>query len=117
MVANFPVADEKGNETLLGFALSKARYCGALPNIYAMLVLGSKGYDKRTLFGLGRKRGEELARVIADEVTPADCRKNVERLLYGIQVKDFFELTTFLKGVEITKPTKVVTGATASGRP
>lgn len=116
MISSLPAVEKGSKETLMGFVLARARSCGVLPNIYAMLILGPKGYRKRGALGLGKRKGPALAREIADTVPPKECREGVERILYGLQMDDFFAITTFLKGVEVTKPTKVVTEATASGQ-
>lgn len=116
LIAQLPEPDQGSKETLRGFIFSKARYGKPLPVIYSMLILGIRKYNQRRFGFFGRRKGEILAKKIAENAMPSECREGVEKILYGIEAKDFFELTTFLKGVEITRPTKVGTEATASGQ-
>lgn len=137
-LAEVPDIGDLSNESAEGKAvamLSKAREFGVLPDLLAILILGSKHIrDKekvvRTVrkgglsgfFGAKEKVEEEVAvydtmrQAIRDEVSPAQMAEVVPFLIGSLQLTDFFVLTTFLREISVTEPTaKVVTKATAHG--
>lgn len=112
-----------------------AKDCEVLGEIAATLILGAKHINdivesrqierKRRLWGLfGTKRTavryetkkERLSRELMEETTPRDLHNIIAQALLKMQVGDFFGLTTFLTGINLMRPTKVVTEATASGQ-
>lgn len=115
--------------------LQKARDFGVLPEMLAVLILGSKHIgDTERVAEKRRKRGirgffgakeveyrevktaERLAREIRDNVSPAQMAEVVPFLIGSLQLTDFFVLTTFLREISVTEPTKVEKKTTAPGR-
>lgn len=110
--------------------LSVAKDCRELGNIAATLILGAKQVNeivekRRGLWGfLGTRRTvkrretkmERLSRELLEETSPRDLHNMIAQLLMKMQVSDFFGLTTFLTGINLMRPTKVGTEATASGQ-
>lgn len=117
-------------------SLSVAKDCKALGEIAAIMILGARHLtetrkvrekrEKRYLFGLIKKSGwvevektidrkAELAQELLDTYSPKDMNILVGALLQKMELGDFFGLTTFLIEINLLRPTKVETGATASG--
>lgn len=106
-------------------SLAKAEHFRAIGEIAATLVLGAKairedeggaGPLRRRLFRRRTKR-ERLARELMEDLTPAELNRLVAAILQGMEIGDFFAITTFLSEINLLKPTrKVETGATASGQ-
>lgn len=122
-------------ERVLESALAIAKNCESIGDIAAILILGAKRClepktiirraSKRVLWGLfhssSRKaetitRREALARELMENLTPQQMHELIGQALLKMQVGDFFGLTTFLTEINLTKPTKVETEATAPGR-
>ncbi len=111
-------------------SLAVAKDCQPLGDILATLILGAKHADdpvempqakgKRRLFGRRKRKTvtarERLSRELLEELSPRDLHSLTVQLLMKMQVSDFFGLTTFLTEINMTRPTKVVTGQTASGQ-
>ena len=124
--------------SVLEDTLRHARDCKALGEIGATLILGARHINdtvganevtvrRRRLFGLlpdkvvterveSLRRRDIIARQLMEEMTPREMATLIGTLLGKMQVSDFFELTTFLTEINLTRPTKVETGQTASGR-
>ena len=114
--------------------LREGRHCRAIGEVAAILILGSRKAKERIrvrtriggrLLGLipisrtaGRtmRRYELLAGRLLDFFSPRDLYSLIARLIGRQQIGDFFGLTTFLNDLNLTRPTKVVTEATPSGR-
>lgn len=116
--------------------LRKARDFGVLPDLLAILVLGSKHIrDKEKVAQKRRKGGllgffgakeevveevstlDRLAQEIRDNVSPAQMAEVVPFLIGSLQLTDFFVLTTFLREISVAEPTvKVEKKTTAPGR-
>lgn len=124
-VSRLPVDLDPSN--VIGETLSKAKDCRPLGEIVALFILGAKGAQETTeiaekqrkkyLWGLIKrdatiKRSVRKIDVLANEVlevlTPNELNLLTARLLQRMQIADFFGLTTFLTGVNLTRPTKVV---------
>ncbi len=113
-------------------SLAVAKDCQPLGDILATLILGAKhagdpvempqAKGKRRLFGRRKRKAktvtarERLSRELLEELSPRDLHSLTVQLLMKMQVSDFFGLTTFLTEINMTRPTKVVTGQTASGQ-
>lgn len=114
--------------------LQKAREFAILPDLLAVLILGSKHIrdkekvvERRRKGGLlgflGAKRNVEtevsasdrLAQEIRDTVSPAQMAEVLPFLLGSLQLTDFFVLTTFLREISVAAPTKVEKKTTAPG--
>ncbi|MCM1168896.1 MAG: hypothetical protein NC324_03060 [Bacteroides sp.] len=123
-------------EDAMNETLANARFCRPLGEFVAVLILGAKGikeereieekihrewYKRRW-----RRKGEkklvevdvkaELADYLLKELSPRELYELTASLLQRMQVGDFFGLTTFLIETNLTRPTKVVSETTASGR-
>lgn len=115
--------------------LAVAKDCKALGEIAAILILGAKEVDTPVVieekqpysacWGLIKRnkiirqverRGDVLARKLLERHTPRDLNSIIAQALSRMQVADFFGLTTFLAEINLIRPTKVVTEATASGQ-
>lgn len=112
-----------------------AKDCRKLGDLMAILILGARHINdkverrekrqKRLLWGLIRYTKEEtiietakdaLSRELLEEVTPRDLQNSIGKILFKMQVGDFFGLTTFLTEINLMRPTKVETEPTASGQ-
>ena len=118
---------ELDKENVLGGVLAVAKDCGMIGDILAILILGAR-QSEETVEGrfrsfisriLKRKvetKRERLAKTLLENMKPRDAYSLLAKLVGNLQIADFFGLTTFLIGVNMTKATKVVTETTASGR-
>lgn len=123
------------DERVLEETLSIAKDCGELGDIAATLILGAKHVNdieerrqtqrKRHLWGIFHTKHttveyetkkERLKRELLEELTPRELYNLIARTLQKMQVGDFFGLTTFLTAINLMRPTKVETEATASGQ-
>lgn len=93
--------------------LREAKECRFLGDIAAILILGAKRIQsprKRLLSRLvARLRPSEqkaLAREILEDYSPSQLRTLITTLLQGLELGDFFALTTFLTQASILKPTR-----------
>lgn len=111
-------------DNVLSSCLGMARHCGPIARVLAILILGARDCcpraPRRQWWQLHRRDTAPdpvtaLARRIATEATPRQLNDMAAQLLGGMQVGDFFALTTFLAEANMTRPTKVVTAATAPG--
>ena len=106
-----------------------AKDCRVLGDIVAVLILGAKGLKetvttkRKYLFGLFTRsvaetvdRKAELSKWLLDELDAVQLNKLVLDLLKDFNLGDFFGTTTFLIGVNLLRPTKVVEETTASGQ-
>lgn len=115
--------------------LSIAKDCEELGDIAATLILGAKHINdieerrytqrKRHLWGLFHTKKtvveletkkERLSRELLEDLTPGELYNLIVRIIKKMEVGDFFGLTTFLTGINMMRPTKVETEATASGQ-
>lgn len=116
--------------------LTIAEDCDVLGEIAAILILGAKRLDETHttsckvkcshLWGVIRYTRtkhvteplkDHIAREILQELSPAELHNLVAHLLQGLNLSDFFALTTFLTEVNLAKATrKVETSATALGQ-
>lgn len=111
-------------ERVMEDTLANARHCGIIGDILAILILGGKAVredsERPRKRWLRRREGrkERLARELLEELSPHELQDLAVRLLQGIQVSDFFGLTTFLNTINQTRPTtaEVVNATTASGQ-
>ena len=111
-------------ERVMEDTLANARHCGIIGDILAILILGGKAVredsERPRKRWLRRREGrkERLARELLEELSPHELQDLAVRLLQGIQVSDFFGLTTFLNTINQTRPTKaeVVNATTAFGQ-
>lgn len=126
---------ELDEKKIMEETLYVAKDCEVLGEIAATLILGAKHINdtvksrhierKRHLWGLFSTKQEVvktetkkklLVRELMEELTPRDLHSLIAKALMKMQVADFFGLTTFLTGINLMRPTKVETEATASGQ-
>lgn len=94
--------------------------CSALGHVVAVLVLGAKRINSdirkrrglvariKRWFGFGKESLlERTAATLLEDLPPAELNRIAIGIMKGMQVADFFGLTTFLCEVNLTKPTKV----------
>ncbi len=115
--------------------LSVAKDCRILGDIAAILILGARQVneqvikvqteEKRVLWGLFRRkrktsvitdRKTELSKEILEELSPSQMHQLITQLLAGLDLGDFFALTTFLTEVNLMRQTKVETKTTVFGQ-
>lgn len=96
--------------------LREARHSYQLAHILAVAI-GKQ--PQRPLYKrlIDRLKRNTLTDRIYKRATPSEATKAFTEILQSLQIGDFFALTTFLSGVNLTKPTKVETPteATAPG--
>ena len=128
MIARLPEAIKVTKNREFQDILAAAKDYRAVADFVAVLILGAKkaveevevtervGFLKRKK-KVRLTRCEVLSREILDTVSPAELKDAIVPLLEVLQLNDFFITTTFLSGINVTKPTREVgTKATASGR-
>ena len=116
-------------DNILTETLGIARECRPIGDIIAIMILGAKGLQetvivaKKRLFGLVIEeqevvinKKEVLARQLLEDITPNELLKLSRELLKGLQVSDFFGLTTFLTEINLLKATRKVGETTAYGQ-
>ena len=115
--------------------LSVAKDCRMLGEIAAILILGARKANemvvkvnmgkKRCLWGLFKLKRDkkihtdhktELAKEILENLSPSQMHLLITQLLSGLDLGDFFALTTFLTETNLMRQTKVDTETTAFGQ-
>ncbi len=115
--------------------LSVAKHCHPIGEIIAIFLLGAKRLKSpatetvkkqhSALFGLIKWETKseveydpkaELSEFLLEELTPKEIYDLFAECLKLMQLQDFFGLTTFLTEINLLRPTKVVTEATAFGQ-
>lgn len=126
------------SDNLVEDMLREARNCRPIGKAVAVMVLGAKriredeerrrearthGWlHKLPLIGRMFRRGRDtgllgrLSEKILEDAEPKELQQAMAALIMRMQLGDFFGLTTFLNGVNMTKPTREVGRTTASGR-
>ncbi len=116
---------ELSNDNIMGETLTKAKDCRPLGEIVAIYILGAKAVNEaveverkvQRRFGLIKRtvtvkqtmtRKDALADEVLEALTPKELNLLMSQILQQMQIGDFFGLTTFLTGVNLTRPTKVV---------
>lgn len=104
---------ELNSEHILEESLFVAKDCEVVADILTIFILGAKEMKRvrNRFFGwfFGRRR-RAIKDSLLNEYTPRELFRLCARVLSGMQVQDFFGLTTFLIGVNLTHQTKVVKG-------
>lgn len=121
-VAKMPKINLK-SENIVDESLYVAKDCRIEGEIIAIMVLGAKGLTEtirvRKWGLIPRKitinKKESLAKQLLEDVSPRELMNITSRLLQGMQIADFFGLTTFLIEINLLRQTKVVE-TTASGQ-
>lgn len=110
-------------------ALLIAKDCRILGDIVAVLVLGEANLEetrvtkKRRFFGLITEtkteiidRKKELSKKLLRTLSPSKLNQLVIQILSGMEIADFFGLTTSLIEINITRQTRGVVKTIASGQ-
>ncbi len=116
MIARLPHFSIGESANLAGQVISEAKEAREIPMICAALILGARNANKRVIPFIGPTRMQRLAKRLSVGAKTKELREAMEKILLTLDLGDFFALTTFLNGVNLTKPTKVETEATAPGR-
>lgn len=105
------------SEKIVEESLAIAKECRVLGDIVAILVLGARRASNNWFASLlrGFKR-QRLARRVLEQYSPKELHALLARLLQGLDVADFFALTTFLLEINLLSPTKVEKETTAFGQ-
>lgn len=98
--------------------VGNAKDCRCLVDICALLILGAKQAGKHTWGIIGQTKQERLAKWLYLHSTPKEIGEVISTILSSLGIGDFFAISTFLQGLNLTKPTKVdkTTARIASGR-
>lgn len=117
-------------DDLVGSVLAIGKDCRELGDIAAILILGARHItetvptphteEKHCLWGLIRwkrtvirqetvDRKAELAKELLENLSPSKLALVISQMLTGLELGDFFYLTTFLTEANLLKPTKVET--------
>jgi len=113
-------------DNVVGECLSVAKQCRELGNVAAILLLGARHIndtvrtahteEKRCMWGLIRHRRtvireesqkDAVARELLETLKPSELNSLVAQLLQGMELGDFFGLTTFLTEINLLRQTKV----------
>lgn len=132
-VAELPLLDLK-SDSLVTDVLREAKRCRPVGKAVATMILGARkaqeGQKEVTVeerfgpFGIFKREVVKTMpaplAVLSEELLyapPAELQTAFAVLVQRMQLGDFFGLTTFLNGINITRPTREVRkGTTASGR-
>lgn len=114
------------NERIAEDSLAMAKDCGrTMGEIAAAVILGADGYGKPAEWTVRQRRfcglipygkpvvntmqtaGELLAEKIMNSYSPSEMNTLIASLLSSLELTDFFALTTFLTGINLTRTTKV----------
>ena len=110
IVSALPTPPDKEGADVITASLAYAASCKPLGLLAATLILGARvAKEKRT-------RGEVLGEEILEHCTAKEVQAIVADTLKQMEIASFFALTTFLKGVNLLRPTKVESETTASGQ-
>ena len=120
---------EMDPEDILKESLFVAKDCQVLGDIVAVMILGAKNIiqtrqiKKKRLLGLWSitteiqvNRQAELAEVIRQNLSPKELSNLIGELLAGMEISDFFGLTTSLISINLARATREVGKMTVSGR-
>lgn len=122
LIAKLPQVNLNEKNVLLE-TLRVAKDCSVLGDIVAVLILGADNLKEeiviveKHLFGIIRKKTKAvidnqylLSKEILNKLTPRQVNNTTIEILNRMEVGDFFGLTASLIEVNLTKPTKDLTG-------
>lgn len=130
IVSALPTPPDKEGSDFVTASLAYAASCKPLGLLAATLILGARVAKEKAdvspfvrikrWFGMKgteeRTRGEVLGEEILERCTPEEVQRIVAETLKQMEIASFFALTTFLKSVNLLRPTKVESETTASGQ-
>lgn len=105
-------------DRILTEVLAIAKDCDALGEIGAILILGAKRINEKRFCRIWRKsvsEKERLEKKILQELQPKELNELIAKILKGMQIGDFFGLTTSLLEVNLLRQKREV-GTTAYGQ-
>lgn len=125
IIEPIPKDDPERNQKIFRVVLNTAKDFKALGELAAVLILGAKGLNEEIIievptkrfFGLlrGKKRvsktidkKSKLARAIMEDYTPSKIFDLMLNRINGLEIGNFFAITTSLSEVNILKPTREV---------
>lgn len=99
-------------EDVINSTLKYAKDCRFLAEIGAILILGAKNINRKKRvskwpFSRIFER-DYIADKIVNEMSPSELFNLIIGLINTLEIRDFFQLTTFLQGVNLSKPTRKV---------
>lgn len=120
-------------ENIVRDVLREAKHCRPVGKAVATMILGARkaqeGPEEVTVeerfgpFGIFKREVVKTIPAPLDELSeellyapPAELQTAFAVLVQRMQLGDFFGLTTFLNGINVTRPTREVGKTTASGR-
>ena len=128
MIARMPKRLTVTKEREYQDIMAQAKDYAPLANLVAILILGEKkareiepsskgGWLSKRKEKAPQTREQALAREILDNVPASEIRGAIAPLMARLELDDFFVVTTFLNGINVTQPTKekVEPEATVSG--
>ena len=96
---------------ILAEVLAIAKDCNALGEIGAILILGAKRINEKRFCRILRKsvsEKERLEKKILQELQPKELNELIAKILKGMQIGDFFGLTTSLLEVNLLRQKREV---------
>lgn len=105
---------EARGERMLQEVIARAEGCAAVGDAVAVLVLGARGYDARRWWRR-RSEGARLGAWLLARATPRELFNAFARLVWQMQVADFFAFTAFLQEANMLRG-RAGTRTTASGQ-
>lgn len=106
--------EPQSDDELINVCLKNAKDCRFLGDICAILILGEKGIDRDYKapgwwpFRRRKKLKDHISAKILKEYTTGEVFDTIVGLIHSLEVRDFFAVTTFLQGVNLTRPTRKV---------
>lgn len=118
IVSTLPVVDRQRitKEEVVASVLHNAKDYKALGSICAILILGAKQVERKSLFYKIKKflhigkitKADELANAILNDVRPTVLFDIIIQRLQDMEISSFFAITTSLSEANILRPTKEV---------
>lgn len=100
-------------EDVINATLKNAKDCRFLAEIGAILILGAKNINRKKRvskwpFSKDLNERDYITDKIVTEMSPSELFNLIIGLINTLEIRDFFQLTTFLQGVNLSKPTRKV---------
>jgi hypothetical protein len=120
-ISKLPNVKIDENGTVVVEVLKNARHYRRIAKIIAIMLIGAKRLQPSNFFHNLRTRRylQHITNKIMTDLTPSEVKSLMLSLLEQVECADFFAVTTFLQGINITKPTREVeskTKTTVSGQ-
>lgn len=118
-IANMPKIEVRDGKSIVFDVLATAKDCASVGRVLAIFILGAKTIKEKRTSLISR-----LLRLVGVDAVKRELDRLTDRILINasleelnvayatlvqhIDIGDFFSVTTFLQGVNLTKPTRVV---------